>query len=146
MRKIILFIAVFCLSVSFYGKGNGGKFPNGDVVSEWFSDTSRVDIDPLGRKYVLTDYGVKNDSSLLQTEAIQRVIDLAASQGGGVVGIPPRVDAGVSLQKNRRKPSERRYFRHGRGLLPRAVVGIDIVSSPGLYVPGDKINHRRRTP
>ncbi len=119
MRKFILFIAVFCLSVSSYGKGNGGKFPNGDVVSEWFSDTSRVDIDTLGRKYVLTDYGVKNDSSLLQTEAIQRVIDLAASQGGGVVVVPKGVFLSGSL-----------FFRQGTHLHLRegaVLKGIDAI-------------------
>ena len=66
----------------------GGVFPDGGPIPEWFNDTSRVDVDTLGTKYVLTDYGVKRDSALVQTEAIQRVIDLAAERGGGVVVVP----------------------------------------------------------
>ncbi|MDE6370670.1 MAG: exopolygalacturonase [Duncaniella sp.] len=64
------------------------KWPDGSKVDPWFNDASLVDVDALGPKYVITDHGVKPDSSLLQTEAIQAVIDLAASQGGGVVVIP----------------------------------------------------------
>ena len=60
-------------------------------VPGWFSDSSKVDFSTLGKKYVLTDYGVKNDPSIVQTEAIQRVIDLAASQGGGVIVVPEGV-------------------------------------------------------
>ena len=42
----------------------------------------------LGKKYILTDYGVINDSTLLQTEKIQSAIDAAAQNGGGVIVIP----------------------------------------------------------
>ena len=63
-------------------------WPDGTEISAWFNDTSRVDIASLGRQYVITDYGVKTDSTLLQTEAIQAVIDRAAADGGGVVVIP----------------------------------------------------------
>ena len=37
--------------------------------------------------YVITDYGVKSDPSLLQTAEIQAVLDLC-KQDGGVVVIP----------------------------------------------------------
>lgn len=67
---------------------SGDSFPDGTDIPAWFNDTSRMDIDTLGRKYVITSYGVKNDSTLLQTEAIQRVIDLAAAEGGGVIVVP----------------------------------------------------------
>lgn len=63
-------------------------WPDGTPIEAWFSDTTKVDIRSLGRQYVITDYGVKNDSSLLQTTAIQAVIDKAAQQGGGVIVIP----------------------------------------------------------
>ena len=81
---------VLALAFSFFNaaKSEGGLFPNGEPVPRWFCDTSRIDVDTLGMKYVLTDYGVEADSTLLQTEAIQRVIDLAASRGGGVVVVP----------------------------------------------------------
>ena len=47
-----------------------------------------VNIETLGSKYKITDHGVVNDSTLLQTEKIQAVIDQASSKGGGVIIIP----------------------------------------------------------
>ena len=88
MGKILLCVLAFALSFGNAVMADDGRFPNGEVVSGWFNDTSRVNVDTLGTKYVLTDYGVEADSTLLQTEAIQRVIDLAASRGGGVVVVP----------------------------------------------------------
>lgn len=63
-------------------------WPDGTPIPAWFSDTSRVDVSTLGKKYVVTNYGVKNYSEQVQTEKLQAVIDLAASQGGGVIVIP----------------------------------------------------------
>ena len=63
-------------------------WPDGTPIDAWFSDTTKVDVGTLGKQYVITDYGVIRDSMLLQTEAIQRVIDKVASNGGGVVVIP----------------------------------------------------------
>ena len=47
-------------------------WPDGTAMDQWFGDTAKVDVAALGKQYVITDYGVKNDSALLQTEAIQR--------------------------------------------------------------------------
>lgn len=69
-------------------KSDKETFPDGSVMPAWFADTSRVDTDTLGRRFVVTDHGVKNDSTKLQTGALQRVIDMAAESGGGVVVIP----------------------------------------------------------
>lgn len=80
---------------------SGGSFPDGMDIPAWFNDTSRIDIDTLGRKYVITSYGVKNDSTLLQTEAIQRVIDLAAAEGGGVIVVPEGTFLSGSLFSSR---------------------------------------------
>ena len=63
-------------------------WPDGTKMSSFFSNTQKVDVSSLGRQYVITDYGVKNDSMLLQTSAIQAVIDLCAQEGGGVVVVP----------------------------------------------------------
>ena len=63
-------------------------FPDGSVMPAWFSDTLRVDTDTLGRRFVVTEHGVKSDSTTVQTGALQRVIDMAAESGGGVVVIP----------------------------------------------------------
>ncbi len=64
------------------------NWPDGTKMDAWFSNTKKVDVTSLGTQYVITDYGVKNDSDLVQTEAIQAVIDKAAAQGGGVIVIP----------------------------------------------------------
>ena len=61
------------------------KFPDGTPIDPWFYDVKAVDVDALGEKFVVTDYGVQQDSTLIQTEALQAVIDRAAEQGGVVV-------------------------------------------------------------
>jgi polygalacturonase len=40
------------------------------------------------KNYVITDHGVAADSSILNTKAIQKVIDKAAEKGGGTIVIP----------------------------------------------------------
>lgn len=66
-------------------------FPNGDAIPAWFSDFTKVKLEDLGDQYTLTDHGVENDSTVLQTEAIQKVIDLASANGGGVIIVPKGV-------------------------------------------------------
>ena len=63
-------------------------WPDGTKMDAWFSNAQKVNVDTLGKKYVLTDYGVKADSTLIQTKAIQAVIDRAAQDGGGVIVVP----------------------------------------------------------
>lgn len=64
-------------------------WPDGTVMSEWFNNTEKTDVNKLGKQYVITDYGVvANDSTLMQTAKIQAVIDRAANEGGGVIVIP----------------------------------------------------------
>jgi polygalacturonase len=46
-----------------------------------FSDYSK-------KKYLITDYGAKSDSTVLNTTSIQKTIDECASNGGGVVIVP----------------------------------------------------------
>ena len=84
MRYRLLLIALWCA----LGCRAADLWPDGTPVSSWFADTSRVDISTLGTKYVLTDYGVVKDSTLVQTAAIQAVIDRASASGGGVVVVP----------------------------------------------------------
>ena len=60
-------------------------FPDGPPIDPWFSNARPVDVASLGRQFVVTDYGVVRDSTLVQTEALQAVIDRAAEQGGVVV-------------------------------------------------------------
>ncbi|MBO5718985.1 MAG: hypothetical protein J6R71_05130, partial [Bacteroidales bacterium] len=66
----------------------GETFPDGSVIPAWFHDYTRVEHDASLKQYNIRKYGVKNDSTLLQTEAIQAVIDSAANNGGGVIYVP----------------------------------------------------------
>ncbi len=63
-------------------------WPDGSAMSEWFDKAEKVDPVRLGKMYVITDYGVKRDSTILQTETIQAVIDKANAEGGGVIVVP----------------------------------------------------------
>ena len=66
-------------------------FPDGSVIPNWFTDSKKIELKDLGKKYTITDYGVKKDSTKVQTSAIQKVIDKAAANGGGVIVIPQGV-------------------------------------------------------
>lgn len=63
-------------------------WPDGTVMDKWFNDRTKVDVTTLGKQYVITDYGVVNDSTVMQTAKIQAVIDRASNEGGGVIVIP----------------------------------------------------------
>ena len=63
-------------------------WPNGEPMDAWFSDTTKVKLQDLGRQYVLTSYGVRQGTTDIQTAAIQAVIDRCAEEGGGVVVVP----------------------------------------------------------
>ena len=82
------FLLLILLSLQVVDLRASDRFPDGTPIPSWFADTARVDVERLGRKYIITDYGVRNDSSINQTELIQHVIDLAAGNGGGVVVVP----------------------------------------------------------
>lgn len=84
MKNIILLTAFMaCLTASAQE-----TFPDGTPIPEWFNNDAPTDIQALGEQYVITDYGIANDSTVLQTGKIQAVIDRAASNGGGVIVIP----------------------------------------------------------
>lgn len=89
MKKCFLLCIIAMICVGFCeGKNRKDLFPDGTPIPEWFGDTVKIDVNTLGKKYVVTDYGVTNDSSIVQTHAIQAVIDKAAQAGGGVIVIP----------------------------------------------------------
>lgn len=66
------------------------RFPDGTPIDKWFYQHNLIKLKDLGERFVVTDYGVKQDSTLLQTQALQAVIDRAA-ESGGVVVIPKGV-------------------------------------------------------
>ena len=63
-------------------------FPDGSEISAWFSDTTKIDAKTLGKWYSIADFGAVADDTTLNTEIIQKVIDEASANGGGVVVIP----------------------------------------------------------
>lgn len=73
------------------------NFPDGTPIPAWFSDTGIAAPETLGKIYRITDYGVSMDSTRVQTEAIQKIIDQASAQGGGVIEIPKGVFLSGSL-------------------------------------------------
>ncbi len=62
-------------------------FPDGTPIDSWFSDVEIPAKESLGKPYVITDYGVKNDGGLY-TKEIQYLIDTVADNGGGVLVVP----------------------------------------------------------
>ena len=80
MKLIVAFITL-CCCLQVLGQD---KFPDGKLIPDWFRNNESVNINSLGKQYRITDYGVVNDSTKLQTEQIQNVIDRAAKNGGGL--------------------------------------------------------------
>lgn len=66
-------------------------FPDGTVIPAWFTDTAKVKLAQLGKQFVISDFGAVDDSTKVQTQIIQKVIDDAHNQGGGVIVIPKGV-------------------------------------------------------
>lgn len=85
-------------------------FPDGTPISNWFKEATHRSLKSLGKQYNITDYGVLQDSTMVQTKAIQAVIDRAASQGGGVIVIPKGTFLSGSLFF---KPKTHLYIKKG---------------------------------
>ena len=90
MKKICLLIIALLAIVpqTFSQKNNKNVFPDGTKMSDWFLDATKINPSDLGKFYTVTDYGTLNDSTIVQTKAIQKTIDEAYRNGGGVVVIP----------------------------------------------------------
>ena len=87
----LLIIAVLLVSCSQQNKrkvNNENVFPDGSIIPNWFLDDEKINPTELGKFYAITDYGVTNDSTIVQTVAIQNTIDEAYRNGGGVIVIP----------------------------------------------------------
>jgi len=90
MKKICLFIlALLAITPKICSqKNNKDLFPDGTKIPDWFLDATKINPSDLGKFYSITDYGAINDSTAVQTAAIQKTIDEAYKNGGGVVVIP----------------------------------------------------------
>lgn len=84
MKQIVGLVLILCCTQMVAQE----VFPDGKAIPEWFRENEEVNVNALGKKYSITDYGVANDSTVVQTKKIQGVIDLAARNGGGVIVIP----------------------------------------------------------
>jgi polygalacturonase len=87
-----IYLCLFYI-LAFYQLGysqakRNARFPDGSKIPIWFSNVTKVKLSNLGQSFNITDFGAVNDTTVLQTEMIQKTIDAAASQGGGVVVIP----------------------------------------------------------
>ncbi len=85
MKRFLLTLLILAPIAAFAA---GERFPDGTPIPAWFSEADPIEQTTLGKRYVVTDYGVQQDSTLLQTEQLQAVIDRAAADGGGVVVLP----------------------------------------------------------
>ena len=82
MKKLTAILTLALASVTLCSADN---WPDGSLMEDWFTTMPAKVTGPEAKRFVITDYGVVRDSTLLQTAAIQRVIDLAAVNGGTVV-------------------------------------------------------------
>ena len=111
MRKIIFLLSLLVAASSVSAKKAKkvvDTWPDGTAIDTQFMNNTKVDIATLGKQYVITDYGVKADSTIIQTEALQAVIDRCAADGGGVVVIPEGTFLSGSL-----------FFKQGTNLYVR---------------------------
>ena len=90
MKKLLLIICTTLLAAVANATPTDGLWPDGTQIDKWFSNTQKVDKAALGKRYVVTDYGVDKDSTTVQTAAIQRTIDLAAKSSDRIQDFPIR--------------------------------------------------------
>lgn len=86
MKQLIVLVTCSTLAAGF-GFSKTGIPPHHHAASE----TQKV------KRYLVTDYGARGDSSTLNTKAIQSAIDKCAAAGGGVVVIPKGIFRSGSL-------------------------------------------------
>lgn len=86
--KFFYVLIVFIICNNLYSQSQKEYFPDGSAISNWFYQTKKLTIEELGKPYIITDFGVSKNSFEIQTKAIQKVIDEAAKNGGGVIIIP----------------------------------------------------------
>jgi polygalacturonase len=111
MKKSFLILTSALVALTISGKN---VFPDGTPIGKWFEPTPSPELSQMGKVYRVTDYGVvSTDSTLLQTEKLQAIIDRAAREGGGVVVIPRGVFLSSALFF---KPGTKLYLEEGATL------------------------------
>ncbi|MCW4113060.1 hypothetical protein [Segatella copri] len=74
-QTICILLSAIAISLGCSAKKQTSTFPDGIPISSWFADTTGVELKDMGKPYIITDYGVVNDSTIIQTQKIQEVID-----------------------------------------------------------------------
>ncbi|KGE15163.1 glycoside hydrolase family 28 [Sphingobacterium deserti] len=88
-RNKIVLLSWIILCTCFQGRvAAQDRFPDGSIITPWFKQVESTRVEKLGKIYRITDFGVRQDSTILQTEKIQAVIDKAHQAGGGVIVVP----------------------------------------------------------
>lgn len=87
-QTICILLSAIAISLGCSAKKQTSTFPDGTPISSWFTDTTGVELKDMGKPYIITDYGVVNDSTIIQTQKIQEVIDRCHANGGGVIVVP----------------------------------------------------------
>lgn len=85
MKKILTILTIAIASMSICRAEN---WPDGTKMEKWFTEKPAALKGQEAKRFVITDYGVVKDSTLLQTAAIQKLIDDVAAQGGGTIVVP----------------------------------------------------------
>ena len=106
MKKFMTFAFALLAIATANAKTMGQVWPDGTPIDKWFANTQKVDEAKLGKRYVITDYGVKTDSTIVQTAAIQKIIDHVALDGGGAIVVPKGTFLSGAL-----------FFRQGTSLI-----------------------------
>lgn len=88
MNKLSLLLLPLAILFGTLNLKAQNRFPDGTKIPQWFEENHPSSPQKLGKKYVITQHGVTNDSTKLQTQAIQAVIDKAQQNGGGLIVIP----------------------------------------------------------
>lgn len=82
MKRLFSILAIAFAATTLCSAEN---WPDGTAIDKWFTSKPAALSAQESTRFVITDYGVVKDSTILQTEAIQKVIDKAAENGGTVV-------------------------------------------------------------
>jgi len=82
MKRFLLLPVLLLTCLPLSARQASERWPDGSVMDKWFNTAPK----PVkGRLFAITQYGAVPDSTLVQTEAIQKAIDAAGKRGGTVV-------------------------------------------------------------
>ena len=89
-QHLLRFLSLYTLFVLFSCKSITPEnvFPDGEKISDWFLNSSKLSFNDFDNYFTITDYGVSSESTEVQTASIQKVIETASESGGGLIVIP----------------------------------------------------------